>query len=401
MKHFGATTHTGHKRKNNQDSISADDKYGLYLVADGVGGRKGGERASSVTAKAFSARAPALWHLMEHYKNDPGQAVRNQILEALDATCQSASRSVYEMAEKNDLEGAATTLVVALIGFGHLFLAHVGDSRAYILRDGMLMRLTEDHTLINHLIRQGKLTKQQAAKSPYRHVITRAVGHMPSVQADLLSTDFHPGDRLLLCSDGLTGPVKTKDIQTLLGSGAPPVATDLLLNAALDGGGPDNVSVIVVDPEHGGEVDLIVKRTHAMAGLFLFRDLPFAELNRVSRVVRELHVHSGEMVVAQGAPGRTLYAVVHGELLVQLDGTEITRLRDGDHFGELALTDSQPRSASVIAASEAHLIAIDRAELDTLCKREPELGTRILWNLLNAVSHRLRDTTARLANPDQ
>ncbi|MEE2752023.1 MAG: hypothetical protein VX519_11390, partial [Myxococcota bacterium] len=82
MKHFGATTHTGHKRKNNQDSISANERHGLYLVADGVGGRKGGERASSLTAQTFSTRAPALWHLMEHYKKDPGQAVRNQILEA-------------------------------------------------------------------------------------------------------------------------------------------------------------------------------------------------------------------------------------------------------------------------------------------------------------------------------
>ena len=395
---FSALTHKGIKRKTNQDSILVDAEHGLYLVADGVGGRKGGERASAVAAEVFSARAPALFHLLEKHDQNPGQGTRNQLLEALDATCQQASNRVYEMAEAEDLEGAATTLIAAVLGFGYLFLAHVGDSRAYLLRNGELIPITEDHTLINHLIRQGKLTPEEAKKSAYRHVITRAVGHMPSVQSDLICQEFLPGDRLLLCSDGLYGPVDKQEIVPLLSEEDPEDAARDLLQAALDHGGPDNVSVIVADPEPSPESDMVSRRAHTLSSFFLFHGLPFSELARVSRVVREMHVSAGELVVAQGAPGRTLYAVVTGELVVERDGVVIARLGDGAHFGELSLTDSRPRSASVTAASPAHLTAIDRAELNALCRRDPDLGTRVLWNLLETVSQRLRETTRRLAD---
>lgn len=254
--------------------------------------------------------------------------------------------------------------------------------------------------MVNELVRQGKMTAQDARKSAYRHVITRALGNSPFVQVDLACTELLPGDRLLLCSDGLSDPVEPEDLQDLISQGEPTEVVSKLLQAAMDAGGPDNISVIVVDPKPTPEAERAIARARVLTQLFLFEGLQFSGLQRVSLFMSEMSIAPGQEILTQGAGGQRLFAVVQGQLEVTRDGVRIAEFGPGDHFGELALTDSRPRSATVVATAIGRLLTIDRMQLDRLCRREPELGTQIIWNLLSSVSDRLRDTTARLTSGD-
>ncbi|MCB9758929.1 MAG: cyclic nucleotide-binding domain-containing protein [Alphaproteobacteria bacterium] len=398
MIRHAALTDEGKRRDNNEDAFLADPDAGVFVVADGVGGRACGEIASAMTVDTFRRNAPRLRAAVLRFAQSPGRATRNKVLETLDEICQIASRRVYEEAENEGRRGMTTTLVASVVGGGSVFLAHVGDSRAYLLREGELLQLTDDHSMVNELVRNGQMTYEEARKSRYRNVITRAIGLHPTVQPDVAAIEILPGDRLVLCSDGLSDPVPARIIRQKLAQGTPAQATNALVNAALAHGGPDNVTTIVIDPDASPQAEAAAARAEIMEKLFLFEDLPFHARARVGRMVSEQFVTPGQIVVDQGATDRVMYVVVQGKLEVLRDDVKLAEFGPGDHFGELALVDAQPRSATVRANDFGSLITIDRPALDEFCKREPELGIRIMWKLLGTVAQRLRNTSAELAN---
>ncbi len=348
--------------------------------------------------ETFLEQGSSLHDLTAAYTEQPGQDTRVAVLEALEELCAECSQRVFDMGDAEGLRGSSTTVVASLVAGGAVFLAHVGDSRAYLLREGRLHQLTDDHTLVNEMVRRGELTREQARRDRRRNVITRAIGALPTVQADVLAIESLPGDRILLCSDGLSDPVPGAQIQVLLGQPDPEEAAEALLQQALDNGGPDNVTLLLFAPPVAGEPETVAARARLLAELFLFRELPVSARMRVGRMVRELDVVPGTIVVDQGAPGRTLYAVVSGDLVVEKDGVELARLGPGEHFGELSLVDSRPRSARVRALSPTSLIAIDRQDLVRFCLREPDLGNRVLWALLGCLSGRMRQTNERVTS---
>lgn len=397
MIRHAALTDEGKRRDHNEDAFLALPDHGVFIVADGVGGRACGEVASALTIETFTEAAPRLNAALQAYAERPGRRTRNHVLEVLDETCQMASRRVYEAAEIESRRGMTTTVVGAVVGAGSIFLGHVGDSRAYLLREGELLQLTDDHSMVNELVRTGQMSYEEARRSRYRNVITRAIGLQPTVQPDVAAVEVLPGDRLVLCSDGLSDPVPGGDLARLLGRGSPAAAAENLLQEALDNGGPDNITIVVVDPDASPQAEAAAARAEVMSQLFLFEDLPFHARARVGRMVSEVFVSPNDIVIDQGSEGQTLYVVVQGELVVSRDGVELSRLGPGDHFGDLALVDAQPRSATVTATGFGSLITIDRSALDEFCRREPELGNRVLWKLLGTISQRLRNTSSRLA----
>jgi len=224
-------TQTGNVRRSNEDSFLL--RSPLFMVADGMGGALAGELASRMCAEAF-----AELDLIEH-----------QGEEALRATIGIANKRIWERS-RTDVEatGMGTTVTAALVGDdGVVSFAHVGDSRAYLLRDGALQRLSEDHSLVHELVRQGQLSEVEAEQHPQRSVITRALGTEEEVQIDTFSLAAKPGDVLLLCTDGLNTMVSEQVIAEALGS--PTEAADVarrLVRAALKAGGEDNVTAVVV-----------------------------------------------------------------------------------------------------------------------------------------------------------
>lgn len=397
MLKFHARTDVGLKRKHNEDSLLAAEEFGVFVVADGVGGRKAGELASAITVNTFQSFAPQFKEATDRYAQDASRDNRNAVLALLDQAANAASRRVYEAASATGRQGMTTTLVVMVVGGGAAFIGHVGDSRAYLLRQGQLRQLTEDHSMVNELIRTGAMSPDDASTSRYRNVITRAVGLYPSVRTDTLHIELLDGDRLLLCSDGLTDMVGLPDITQTLQQPSLTHSVDVLIQAALEGGGRDNVTVIGVEPEAVMEAESVAARARAMENLFLFADLPFQARLRVGRIVSEMFVTPGQVIVRQGETGDTLFVVVTGEVSVQVDGREVAVFGEGQHFGELALVDTAPRSAQVVARGFGMLLCIERDALREFCMMEPGLGNQLLWKLVAALGQRLRNTNAQLS----
>ncbi len=397
MLKFHARTDVGLKRRHNEDSLLAAEDYGVFVVADGVGGRKAGELASAITVNTFQSFAPQLKAAVDAAAAKPNREARNAVLSLLDHAANAASKRVYEAAAATGRQGMTTTLVAAVVGGGAAFVVHVGDSRAYLVRHGVLRQLTEDHSMINELLRSGALRPNDPQAAQYRNVITRAIGLYPQVKTDTLFVELVDDDRLLLCTDGLSDMVDTAHLGELAKAPDLNRAVDAMIQSALDNGGRDNVTAVMVEPEATLAAEAVTARARAMEALFLFEDLPFQARLRVGRIVHEVHVEAGETLMEQGTTGDTMYVVVQGEVAVQVDGLIVTPLVAGEHFGELALVDNQPRSASIVARSKSHLLAIERDALREFCMMEPALGNMMLWKLLTTLSERLRATNARLS----
>lgn len=222
-------TDQGLVRASNQDSLLVEEH--LYGVADGMGGHNGGETASRVAVQVL--------------KNALGRKMPD--VHALEAGVEAANRRVYEMARHDSsLSGMGTTVTLLWEGEESVLVAHVGDSRAYRLRDGELAQMTQDHSLVAELLRNKVITAEMARTHPYRNVITRAVGVDPSVLSDVLTFDKKPDDLWLICSDGLYNMVSDETIKALLEeSESDEQAADRLLEEALKNGGTDNVSFIL------------------------------------------------------------------------------------------------------------------------------------------------------------
>ena len=243
---FGGTD-IGKKRTNNEDAYLMNDELCLYAVADGVGGNEGGEVASRTAVETLAASMPDL--LGEKDRTPPTGVLSSTESEtmALTYALTLANRTIRaEQSHNPGLAGMATTLTALLLRKGRMFLAHIGDSRAYLLRAGKFKQLTNDHTFVAEQLRDGALTPKQARTSPYRHVITRALGIGAEAKADIASHALQREDRLLLCTDGLTGVVDDAEISRLLSTMTPRDAVQKLLAAANDGGGIDNITAIVI-----------------------------------------------------------------------------------------------------------------------------------------------------------
>ena len=226
----GASTDVGRVRDHNEDAYLVDDELGLVAVADGMGGHQAGEVASATALEALRAAVGS------------GEGIRDAVT--------SANEAVYDKSTTDErLRGMGTTLTAGtLAAGGTLLLGHVGDSRAYLLHAGELHRLTTDHSLVEELIRSGEITEAEAEADPRRSMITRALGIEPDVEVDLYPVGMVSGDRILLCSDGLTGMVSEDELETVLGHEPnPTTAARRLVAAANAAGGIDNITVVVID----------------------------------------------------------------------------------------------------------------------------------------------------------
>jgi serine/threonine protein phosphatase PrpC len=232
---WAALTDIGRVRTHNEDSVLAQPP--LYVVADGLGGHEAGEVASSVAVETLRDHAP-----------------RRPDAKALARAVKAANREVIRSAREGfGKQGMGTTMTAAIVEGTRIAIAHVGDSRAYLLHEGSLLRVSEDHSMVADMIRRGQLTEAEARYHPNRSVITRALGTDPNMLADTYELDASPGDRLLLCSDGLTSMLEDGMIAEILTEyRTPDTAAHMLVDSANDAGGHDNVSVIVIDIEGAG-----------------------------------------------------------------------------------------------------------------------------------------------------
>ncbi len=240
---YSMRTHVGLVRKANEDAVLALPDLNVWAVADGMGGHQNGAFASHTVTEHLSTMAPGL----------DGAALIQSARDAI----QAAHATILEESARHGGVTIGATVVVLMISAGHFACLWAGDSRLYLLRGGELMRVSRDHSLVADLVEAGKLTDEEAESHPHANVITRAVGVGGALDIDKRRSTVLPGDRFLLCSDGLTKYADDLFLRLMLQREPIETVSDRLLAAALDGGGADNISVIVVDvpgADEGGPV---------------------------------------------------------------------------------------------------------------------------------------------------
>jgi len=235
-------TDRGRVRDHNEDAWFADADLGLFIVADGLGGHAGGEVASDMVVRLLPS-------LLEAELGPVSALEAAETAKGIERAIERLNRLVCDRGlNQPELSGMGSTLVLAIIRKGRLLIAHVGDSRGYLLRNGRLSRLTRDHSLIQELLDNGSITPAEAAVHPYRAVVTQCIGIPGRLNPAFRHLQLHAGDRLLLCSDGLTNMLDDLLIADILGrdADAATVSHDLI-QAANDAGGVDNITVVVVE----------------------------------------------------------------------------------------------------------------------------------------------------------
>ena len=240
MQTYGKTD-TGRVRPTNQDAFAcgrlADDVV-FAVVCDGMGGAKGGNVASTLAVKIITERLAAAYR-----ENMTPQSIRY----VLECAIAAANVEVFDTAAADEnLQGMGTTVVVAVVCKNVAVLAHIGDSRAYLITADALEQVTRDHSLVQEMVESGRLTESEAKNHPRKHFITRALGVEDTVECDLDEREIPDGGALLICTDGLTNMVETDEIRKILLSYPPQTATERLIHAANMAGGSDNITVALI-----------------------------------------------------------------------------------------------------------------------------------------------------------
>ena len=308
---WGARSDVGLVRGHNEDSFLL--RTPLFVVSDGMGGHAAGEVASSIAVETVGERAPGT---------------ADDVL--LGAAVEAANMAVIEAAEQGiGKPGMGCTVTSILIEKNKMAVAHVGDSRAYVLRQGTLVRVTHDHSYVEELVDSGQITADEARTHPSRSIITRALGSDPDMYADHFSLEVNDGDRVILCSDGLSSMISDAEIEALaVSSASPQQAADNLVAAALTAGGADNVTVVVVDVLNDGIADAARRRLFHRAAILsgvIVALLALSLLFAVALVRSEWYL---------GVNGTTvgLYRGIKGEFLgvptSELVGTSSVELSD-------------------------------------------------------------------------
>ncbi len=240
-------TDVGRKRDHNEDSFLVDEDLGLYLVADGMGGHAGGGTASRIAVQSIRASLqtareadPDLFTRLGTLEDSP---LREVLREAVETACQR----IYQAAQSDpSLAGMGTTVTAAVLAGSNTFVAHVGDSRCYIARKGHIYQVSEDHSLVNEQLKAGAITPEEARNSRFKNIITRSVGFEADVTVDMMGLELEPGDRLVICCDGLSNLVDDEEILEIVTQTPLEAAPERLIELANDRGGDDNITAIVI-----------------------------------------------------------------------------------------------------------------------------------------------------------
>jgi serine/threonine protein phosphatase PrpC len=392
-------TDIGRRRKRNEDAYVIAPELGLYAVADGMGGHNAGDvasqRAVEVVRAYLGEQADGLAAFAEDPSPERGAAASRLVEEAIQAAC----ADIHRMAEGDiRLRGMGTTFVCLVVAGERAVVAHVGDSRLYLYRKGSLHVLTEDHTLIAEQIRAGEVTAEDAKNSPFKGVLTRALGQQESVQVDSLVVDLYPGDAFLLCTDGLHGYFTDDELAERFSGGVGEELPAALVSLANDRGGKDNITSLVVEAEaSSAEEPAILARIDILRKIPLFEHLTYREAHEVLAVANTRSFPLGALVVREGDPGGDLFVLLEGRVSVEQGGLPIAGVRAGGHFGEMGLVDAGPRSASVRALEPIRAMVIGRDAMLALMQREPTLAVKLLWAFVQVLSQRLRATNTELS----
>ena len=397
-----ALTDVGKKRKHNEDNFLENSSLQLYAVADGMGGHQAGEVASRMALDIVSGIIRQKMSGLKRYELSPSSKTKQRVFEVLDEAVNEASRKIYSIGEEQSAHrGMGTTLTAVLMLGNGAFIAHVGDSRAYLRRNGNVYLLSEDHTLLNEQLKRGLLSPEEAKNFPHKNVITRAVGVMANVPVDTFFIEVAANDRIMICSDGMHGYIdEHSELKPFLNQDSIDGIPQDLIDYANSMGGKDNITAVVVEvlsidtPVSSVNVST---RIDVLQQVPLFEFLEYQDLMRFVDAGETVTVQPGSVLVREGEPGDRFFVILNGEVEITSKDIYITALGRGGHFGEMALIDDHPRSATVTVVKPTDLLAVRRSDFLSLLNTEPKIASKVLLNISRTLSSRLRETTEAFA----
>lgn len=240
-------TDVGLKRVHNEDSLLVDEELRLFIVADGMGGHAGGGTASRLAVQTIQARVRAAREVRPELFSSPGGIEDSPLPDVLREAIESACSTIYQAARREpSLTGMGTTVTAVVLAGQAAFVAHVGDSRCYLARGTRIYQVSEDHSLVNEQVKAGAITADEARHSRFKNIITRSVGFESDVAVDLIAIEVQPGDRLVVCCDGLSNLVSDEEILEVVQTSQLDDAPQRLIDLANERGGDDNITVVVV-----------------------------------------------------------------------------------------------------------------------------------------------------------
>lgn len=409
-------TDVGRKRKHNEDSLVINPQLGLYGVADGMGGHDFGDVASQtslqVTQEELGKNLGVIRDLLRTNTDDSRRGVQ----EFLEQSIVYASDFIYKMSlNKAGARGMGTTLSVSIVHDRFAYLGHVGDSRIYLLRSGVLRQLTDDHSFVAEQVRMGLITEEEAESHPFRNMITRAVGASETLEVDTRIVELEAGDKLLVCSDGMHGYFSRSELQEEMNKRASHLLCDYLVDESNRRGGKDNITVVLVEMEEvevsrdtvpeattqsdAGKVDTeVTLRMDLLRSIPLFQHMTYPELVKLMNITYMRTYTTADQPYREEDQGEMLFIILQGIVSLYRKGHKLSMLGAGRHFGEISLLDKGPRCMSVVVEEPAQLLTIARRDLIRLMRKEKDIAVKVMWALLKDMSTSLRQTTMQFVD---
>lgn len=389
-----ARTDVGPGRDRNEDNFLAEGDCGLFAVADGLGGRMSGDVASEIFVETLAAECESLAKSAARGDAVGDPRHREKLLQQLTSLFLEANRKIYNTGQGE----MGTTGDAVFMSDRSAIVAHVGDSRTYLLRDGSLKRLTTDHTYAEQKADDGADLSEE-----FEHVLTRSLGTHPHVEIDTVFVELGPEDLFLLCTDGITKHLDEAEIEQLAADCEPEALVDELVSHCREVGGVDNTTVVACRPHpepsrsfEGPESVETTRKLELLREIGLFEGLGTRTILQLLRHVYTAEFKSGERLIEEGSTEGAMYVLVSGTATVRSSDQTIATVEPGDHVGEMAVVDRGPRSADVVAESDVRALRITPDEFRAMVESDPEVGNQILQNALRDCIDRLRETTEQM-----
>ena len=379
----------------NEDRILELPEHGVYAIADGSGGADGAEKAIATLRRS----APSLAEFVAKIAESRSSEARLSVGRYFERIFQRAGDGVHDHARRTRAQGLSTTLLATAFSERYAFVAHVGHTRAYLLRGGELWPLTTDHTVAARKLERRRISAEEYEASDERYELTQALGVTPRLNVSFAEVQLNPGDVLLLCSVGVYRNLPEAEIARILGSEHVDTAIPALVQCArTDGSGDDDVSAIGIaltpDADDVPDVDV----ASIIRDVFLFEGMSEAQRMRIAPYLEQVEFEPGDVICREHAPGDEFYVLISGEVSVERDGMNLTSLGAGSHFGEISLVHGGKRTADVIATEPTVAYSLSRARFEVLIEEEPEIGVRLLRPLVHQLAGRVADLSGRLVH---
>ena len=397
---FWATTDVGQVRGHNEDNFLVDRQLNLFVVCDGMGGHAAGEVASAVAVRTVHEIIVGHRQVIEELRADPQQDERREAVQSLmEHAIKEASGRIYR-ASQADAErgGMGTTCSMMLVHQDRGFVGHVGDSRIYRLRDGSIEQVTDDHSLLNEMIRQGRA--KEGDEIPNKNAVTRAVGVQETVEVDTFEIELLDEDRYLMCSDGLSEYVEDREVLgELMSHQDLKSCADACIDHANSGGGKDNITVIMLEADASDMDDesrVVSDTLEALETCPYFDFATTRELVQLSGLAEQHTLDVGEVLLESGEVGDGLYMVAAGTLGAIHEGRTVSVLETGDFFGAANLLDAGRLEESYEALEPSRVLVVGREPLFELLKGMPRLGSKVMWALARDFASKIRHVPPEL-----